>query len=59
MNLGDKVSVKIRPWFPWAWLPLLRHGAWHAPILIINGELVSQGIVPKKSQIIDSLSNGR
>ena len=55
LNLGDKVDIKIRPWFLWAWLPLFRYFAWHPPILIINGKLISQGIVPGKEQVIDAM----
>jgi len=55
LNLGDKVNLKIRPWFLWAWLPFFRYFAWHAPILIIDNKVISQGIVPKKKQVVDAL----
>lgn len=42
----DKAELRVRPWFLWFWKPLLRNRAWHAPILTVNGRLVSQGIVP-------------
>lgn len=54
-NAGDRVDIKIRPWFLWAWLPFFRYVAWHPPMLIMNGKLISQGIVPKKKQIVDAL----
>jgi len=55
-NLADKVEIKIRPWFLWAPLPFFRHFAWDPPILVINGKLVSQGVVPPKQQIIDKIT---
>ena len=55
LNLGDKLDIKMRPWFLWAWLPFFRYFAWHPPILIINGKLISQGIVPGKEQVIDAM----
>ena len=55
LHIEDRAKIKIRPWFLWAWLPFFRHFAWHPPILIINGKLISQGIVPGKEQVIDAL----
>ena len=52
----NKTKLTIRPWFPWFWQPLLVNLAWHAPILIVNGELISQGIVPKKETLIKVLT---
>jgi hypothetical protein len=52
LGIGDKVKLTVKPWFLWFWQPLLTHLAWHAPILIINGKLVSQGIVPDKETLI-------
>lgn len=55
LHFEDKVETKIRPWFLWAWLPFFRYFAWHPPLLIIDGKLISQGIVPRKKQVIDAL----
>lgn len=55
LNMEDRVSVKIRPWFLWGWLPFFRYFAWHPPILVIKGKLISQGILPKKEEVIDAL----
>ena len=57
LSLGDKTDIKIRPWFVWAWLPFFRYFAWHPPILIINGKVISQGIVPRKEQVIEAMSS--
>lgn len=50
-NLESSATVTIRPWFLWFWLPLLRYGTVHAPILIINGKCISAGIVPAREKI--------
>jgi len=55
LGMEGKVDLKIRPWFPWAWFVFLRYFAWHAPILIINGKLISQGIVPERQRVADAL----
>lgn len=54
---GEKVDFVIRPWFLWFWKPLFQLRAWHAPILEINGRLISQGIVPEDATIIEAISN--
>ena len=55
LGLEDKADIKIRPWFVWVWLPFFRYFAWHPPILIINGKVISQGIVPRKEQVIEAM----
>lgn len=51
LGLEEKTQLKIKPWFLWWWHPLLNYLAWHAPILIINGRLISQGVVPDKQTL--------
>lgn len=48
------IEVEIRPWFLWFWKPLFRFGAWKAPILVVNGEMISQGIVPDDGKIANA-----
>ena len=48
---GRDVEFKVKPWFLWFWRPLLRFGAWKAPILVVGGTMVSQGIVPDEGTI--------
>ena len=55
LNVRDKTTIKIRPWFLWAWVPFFRYFAWHPPILVINGKIVSLGIVPKKEHVIQAM----
>ena len=53
---GHDVEFKVRPWFLWFWKPLFRYGAWKAPILVVGRRLVSQGIVPEDSEIVEAIS---
>lgn len=39
---GD-IVFEVRPWLDTWWKPLVK-GGWHAPIVLINGSLVSQGV---------------
>lgn len=48
--------IIVRPWFLWFWKPLILNGACHAPILTVNGHLVSQGVVPAESAIVSAIS---
>lgn len=53
------IVIEVKPWFLWFWKPLLRHGAWKAPILIVDGRLVSQGIVPPDAEIEKAIQKAR
>ena len=39
---GIPVTLETHDWLSHWWKPL-RHGGWHAPIVIVEGQLVSQG----------------
>ena len=41
----DKVEVVVKPWFNYL-LEALFKGGWHPPIVMVDGERVSQGVVP-------------
>ena len=49
------VDFQIKPWFLWFWKPLFQFRAWHAPILVVENRLVSQGIVPDDATIIEAI----
>lgn len=34
----------------------LRYGGWHAPVVLVRGEVFSQGIVPDERQLRDRLA---
>lgn len=44
------VEFEIKAWLDHAW-EALRHGGWHAPVLIVDGRLVNQGRVPTDREI--------
>jgi len=56
LGIKDKTKLTIKPWFLWWWQPLFAHFAWNAPILVINGKLISQGIVLSKETIVKALT---
>jgi hypothetical protein len=41
------LDVAVKPWLRHA-LQALAVGAWHAPVVIIDGEILSQGVVPNE-----------
>lgn len=56
LGIENKTKLIIKPWFLFWWQPLLKHFAWHAPILMVDGGLVSQGTVPDKQTLLKALS---
>lgn len=56
LNIRDSTELKIRPWWLTWYIPLLRYGSFHSPQLIVNGKLISAGVVPKKQDVIDALN---
>ncbi len=51
-----KANLMVKPWFLYFWEPLL-YGGWHAPIVTVNGRVISQGVVPPAETIENALSN--
>ena len=39
------VEVRIRPWFNHLF-DALRRGGWHPPVVMVNGKITTQGVVP-------------
>lgn len=54
-NLNESVELIIRPWWLLWFIPLFKYGSFHAPQLIIDGTLISAGIVPEEKNIVDAL----
>jgi hypothetical protein len=52
------IRLNVRPWLLWFWRPLLR-GGWHAPILTVNGRVVSQGVVPLPQTLLAAIERAR
>ncbi len=51
------VEIEIKPWLTFLW-ESLRRGGWHAPVVIVDGHLVSQGRVPERSVLEAALRRG-
>lgn len=52
------ITLTIRPWLLWFWKPLLR-GGWHAPIVSVNGRIISQGIVPSNEALLNAICSAQ
>ena len=50
----DCFGVEVKSWFGSFWEPLVK-GAWHAPIVTIDGKVFSQGIVPDREELRSAL----
>ncbi len=46
----DGAQVVVKPWLRHAF-DALRRGGWHAPVVTIDGELFSQGVVPDAEKL--------
>jgi hypothetical protein len=58
-ELGDpNVRLTVRPWMLWFWRPIWR-GGWHAPILTVNGRVVTQGVVPSPETLQAAIERAR
>lgn len=55
LGFQNQTKLEIKPWFLWWFKPLLTNLAWHAPILIVNGKLISQGILPSQQTLTRAL----
>ena len=47
---GNKINIEVKPWFNYMLKALLK-GGWHAPIVLVNGKIFSQGIVPDAQKL--------
>ena len=48
------VVIEIKPWLSNLW-EALRHGGWHAPVILVNGKLFSQGVVVNRDKLSQSV----
>ena len=50
-KIGDsKINIEVEPWFNHMMKVLLK-GGWHPPVVMINGRIFSQGIVPDAQKL--------
>jgi hypothetical protein len=47
---GGRLSFQAKPWLRHA-LEALRLGGWHAPVLVVDGRVHSQGVVPAEAPL--------
>lgn len=52
----ERFNLSIKPWWLYWWQPLIK-GGWHPPILMVNGRILSQGIVPTKESLDKALND--
>lgn len=51
---NKKITLDVKPWMNKAISSLLK-GGWHPPVLLINGKIFSQGIVPDGQKLKKAL----
>lgn len=44
------VNVTIKPWLTNVWESLAK-GGWHAPVVLVNGKIISQGVVVDREEL--------
>jgi len=44
------VELEVKPWLTHLW-EALRHGGWHAPVVLVDGRIVRQGTVPSRAEL--------
>lgn len=51
-ELGDKADIRlaVEPWLRHV-VGALSRGAWHPPIVVVNGRVFSQGVVPDREML--------
>lgn len=49
-----KVEFEVLPWLDFWWKPLLK-GAWHAPIVMVDGKVISEGVVVDSGRLAGAI----
>lgn len=44
------VRFETKPWLSYLW-ESLRHGGWHAPVVLVDGRVIRQGNVPTTAEL--------
>ncbi len=44
------VELEVKPWLTYLW-ESLRHGGWHAPVVLVDGQPLRQGTVPTRAEL--------
>ncbi|MCH7604717.1 hypothetical protein IID24_01905 [Patescibacteria group bacterium] len=48
---GKPVVIEIKPWLTYLW-DSLKRGGWHAPVMLVNGRIFSQGVVIDRERFV-------
>jgi glutaredoxin len=51
---GVPISLEVKDWLSHWWEPL-KYGAWHAPILVVEGKVISQGEALNRGVLVQSV----
>ncbi len=44
------LALEIKPWLTYLW-EALRHGGWHPPVILVDGQLIRQGTIPTRAEV--------
>ena len=44
------IQLEIKPWLTHVW-ESLRHGGWHAPVVLVDGIRIRQGTIPTMTEL--------
>lgn len=50
--IGKPIEIEIKPWLTYLW-DSLKRGGWHAPVVMVNGRIFSQGVVIDREKFIN------
>lgn len=51
---GKPVTLEIKPWLN-NWWRVIWRGAWHAPIIMVNNKIITQGKVVDRKKVIEQV----
>lgn len=49
---GRHIAIEFKPWLTHLWEALF-YGGWHAPVVVVNGRLFSQGVVVDRGKLAE------
>jgi hypothetical protein len=51
----QRVKLTVKPWIEFS-IEALAKGGWHAPVLMIDGNIFTQGVVPHRTKLKERLA---
>ena len=52
---GISVELVTKDWLSFWWEPLIK-GGWHAPIVLVEGKVISQGVALNRAKLIEAIA---